>query len=407
MGLGAVWPEYGTGYAGPAKTGTQAGKADASMFFAEKLQSGWEKAAGHTGGTAAGNAGDWQEQPPGAGTAAGREAVREQEAVKAAAKKESDAETSEKTDGQTETITDYSAFFQEKINEIFVKIQNGETEPVYQIGSCSFTEKEWNRFLKKFDSVQDAIRKLMREEYAKRAAKKLQRRQAVTEKKTPEKDNSGLLLAPSVSCTYPPSIAGKENIRYVTWYTKEGISCRKMGQTEETEWEISFQNPEQYEKVREFLAQFPDDWNLRFAAHENFWNDFLSGDLDTGRFTEFIKGTDKGVPDYTVTADDGSVRFDRDKIQWAKYLNSFENEFYTAEEFQKKWEMEIAANASKKIKIPDPNEAAGFYTVKNPLFQFTQLYCEYPGGPLYTAGQMERRMREAFLRTGKITKTVL
>ncbi len=41
-----------------------------------------------------------------------------------------------------EETVDYVKVLEEKINEIFVKIQNGDTEPSYQIGAQSFTEKE-------------------------------------------------------------------------------------------------------------------------------------------------------------------------------------------------------------------------------------------------------------------------
>ena len=40
-------------------------------------------------------------------------------------------------------------------------------------GHQSFTEKEWDEFLSKFDSLEDAIRKLMEEEQEKRAAEEL------------------------------------------------------------------------------------------------------------------------------------------------------------------------------------------------------------------------------------------
>jgi len=37
---------------------------------------------------------------------------------------------------------------------------------------------------------------------------------------------------------------------------------------------------EQYIKALGFIGQFPSDWNMRFAAHENFWNDFLNDEID-------------------------------------------------------------------------------------------------------------------------------
>ena len=43
----------------------------------------------------------------------------------------------------------------EKMQEIYDKLQNGDTEIKFQIGNQEFTIKEWDNFLEKFDSVQD------------------------------------------------------------------------------------------------------------------------------------------------------------------------------------------------------------------------------------------------------------
>lgn len=239
------------------------------------------------------------------------------------------------------SFLDYHNFFQDKINEIYEKIQNGEAEPSYQIGSQSFTEKEWDNFLKKFDEAEDTIRELMREEHAKRAEKQLKQQQADAD------GLESLLLAESTSCSYPSADPKKDDVQYITWYTKEGIYCRRAGSTEEYEWSISFADEDQYDKVMDFISQFPSDWNLRFAAHENFWTDFLKNDIDIDSFIEFMNRTDHGVPNYLITADDGSMYVDKNKMQWAKYLNSFGNQFYTREEFQETLEAEIAANRSK------------------------------------------------------------
>ena len=123
------------------------------------------------------------------------------------------------------------------------------------------------------------------------------------------------------------------DIHYITWYTEEGIFCRKAGQTEGYEWTIPFDNDKQYNKVIDFINQFPRDWNLRFAAHENFWRDFLDGTLDIEGFMEFMNGTNKGIPDFSVTVGD-SMYIDKDKVQWAKYTNPLGVKFYSAYEMQ-------------------------------------------------------------------------
>lgn len=235
------------------------------------------------------------------------------------------------SDTDTEETVDYAKFLKEKINEIFIKIQNGDTEPTYQIGAQSFTEKEWEEFLDKFDSVEEAIQELMKEEQARKEAEEAEKESAVIN------DASTLLTTESTSCVYETADTDDDDLRYITWYTEEGIFCRKAGQTEDYEWSITFENKEQYDKVMEFIGQFPSDWNMRFAAHENFWNDFLNDEIDMDAFMEFINGTNKGVPDFSITVGD-SMYVDKDKAQWAKYTNPLGSRFYTAEEMQQKRE---------------------------------------------------------------------
>lgn len=246
-----------------------------------------------------------------------------------------------KVNVKREKTIGYLDILQEKIQDLSEKIQNGETEPSYQIGAQSFTLKEWDEFLAKFDSAEEAIRELMREEQEKKAAEQILKEQTATT------NESDLLATESTSCTYPTADPKEDDIRYITWYTEEGIFCRKAGQTEGYEWTVPFENKEQYDKVMELIGRFPSDWNLRFAAHENFWTDFLNDEIDMDGFMKFMEGTDKGIPDYSVTKGD-SMYIDKEKIQWAKYLNPLGIKIYTGEEFMKQQAEMIEANRAKK-----------------------------------------------------------
>ncbi len=252
----------------------------------------------------------------------------------------------EKLEGlsDAEEPVDYAKFLKEKMNEILTKIKNGDTETSYQIGAQSYTEKEWKALLDKFDSVEEAIRELMREEQEKKEAEEMRKENMLFN------DTSALLTAESTSCMYETANPDDDDIRYITWYTEEGIFCRKAGQTEGYEWSIAFENKEQYDKVMELIGQFPSDWNMRFAAHENFWNDFLNDEIDMDGFMEFMNGTNKGVPDFSITVGD-SMYIDKDKIQWAKYTNPLGVKFYTAEEMQQMQMEIIAANKAKLKKL--------------------------------------------------------
>ena len=76
------------------------------------------------------------------------------------------AEEEKKTKRSLEEVPNYSEYLKKKINEILKKIQNGDTEPSYQIGAQSFTEKEWEEFLDRFDSIEEAIQELIIESSA-------------------------------------------------------------------------------------------------------------------------------------------------------------------------------------------------------------------------------------------------
>lgn len=48
-------------------------------------------------------------------------------------------------------------------NEIYDKVQKGELEERFQIGSQSYTVKEWNRLMDVFDASQDKFKALLEE----------------------------------------------------------------------------------------------------------------------------------------------------------------------------------------------------------------------------------------------------
>lgn len=70
----------------------------------------------------------------------------------------------------TEDSVDYKELIQAKIEELTEKVKNGDTEPAYQIGGQAFTEEDWDKFLGRFDKLQEKIRKEMEEQKAKDTA---------------------------------------------------------------------------------------------------------------------------------------------------------------------------------------------------------------------------------------------
>ncbi len=341
---------------------------------------------------------------------------RLQESTKEAEKANGVADAADDADA-VETI-DLMQFIRERMAEIFVMVKNGDTEQSFQIGNSSFTIKEWERFLEKFDDVEDAIRELMKEEQEKRAgeAEQMERTEtssqsasvvagvAKTTETTEITEGISALVSESTKCSYPSSVPGQEDTMYITWYTEEGIFCRKAGQREEYEWSIRFESREDYLKVMGFLDRFDKEDNLRFAAHENFWQDFLNDDIDIEGFMEFFAGTDHGVPNYTVSVGD-SMYVDRDKVQWAKYMNAPGVKLYTREEMMKMQAELIEANRAKLTKLSEPY--SGIYKKIHPEYNGERIFCQYPGGPLYTADEIAEKMMQNLLDWEYLAKAMV
>lgn len=298
----------------------------------------------------------------------------------------------------------------EKMAEMAKNVKEGTVEPTFQIGAMSFTMKEWDKLLEKFDAAEEALQAEVQaqiEEAEEQAAKEALRREldgkpgtagtetavAVTkitaeapaengivnaegagqdavktetvvktvqaDAKTEETDaerTAALLTEEVTKCSYPTDDP-KQKHWFITAYTQDGISC-KEAYFDGTRWvnrdcfRLPFTEEGQYEKVMAFLMRFPSDANLRFAAHENFWKDFLAGEIDEDEFVNFFESTKGGVPDYTYTEGDSDY-IDREKIKYAKYMNKpGAAELMTADEMRRKEEEILEANKRKFGKKP-------------------------------------------------------
>lgn len=271
------------------------------------------------------------------------------------------------TEGSTEAGNEadktYREQILEKMAEMAKKVKDGTVEPTFQIGAMSYTMKEWDKLLEKFDAAEEALQAEVQaqiEEAEKQAAKEELRRETEgktagtvqgtdrtetvvntvqTDTRTDETDaerTAALLTNEVTKCSYPTDDPKKKHW-FITAYGPDGISCKEAyfdgtGWVNKDCWSFSYTEEGQYEKVMAFLKRFPADANLRFAAHENFWKDFLAGEIDEDDFVHFFETSTKdGVPDYTYEKD-GSTYIDREKVKYAKYMNDFGTHFYTAEE---------------------------------------------------------------------------
>lgn len=318
-----------------------------------------------------------------------------------------DVQNTEQDDEQKETENATEALtYREQIlahmEEMVKKVKDGTVEPAFQTGAQSFTIKEWEKLLADFDDAEEALQEQIKQliaEVEEQAQKEAMRRAvesgtaepddvtnvSVPEAAQPKTEAGGSVANPKTAgvkeesvttvqvtdseelaslltdevtkCTYPTDDP-KHKHWYITCYGQDGIRCKEAyfedGKWVNKDcWSLSYTESGQYEKVMAFLQRFPQDANLRFAAHENFWKDFLAGEVDEDDFVHFFETSTKdGVPDYTYEKD-GSTFIDREKAKYAKYMNSFGAAMYTAEEMQLIWRAVIKENSRHLKKISD------------------------------------------------------
>ena len=153
---------------------------------------------------------------------------------------------------------------------------------------------------------------------------------------TPAQPLIDMLLSDTLKVPFPTDAKNEsdedaEDVFYMVAMDEKGIRCIKNG-SDTYEWEIEFEDDSQYEAARDFLGwASPRMDNLLFAAHNNFWMDYLNGDLDVDAFKDFLEGTNNGIPNYGI-GDEENMYIDETKIQWTKYMNPLGAHFGTPEE---------------------------------------------------------------------------
>lgn len=155
----------------------------------------------------------------------------------------------------------------------------------------------------------------------------------------------------STKAVFSGSAPEKPDRVFDTYYSPEGIRCIKEGEEQSGEdtlqWEIKFENKEQYQKIMQFLSRFPEEDNFLFASKKEFWNDFLNGEVDVDGFMKFYQWTEHGVPNLGVGIDGEQGKISREKITDpnAKYFNdrSWIGKVWTEEELWANWYAKVGA----------------------------------------------------------------
>ena len=73
----------------------------------------------------------------------------------------------------------------------------------------------------------------------------------------------------------------KEKVWTITAFGEDGIvSTRCQNGKIIDSWEIKYTNPNDAKKVQDFIGRFEKDANLIFSGSKDFWEEFLSSDMD-------------------------------------------------------------------------------------------------------------------------------
>lgn len=247
------------------------------------------------------------------------------------------------------------------VDDTVEKFKNGENEKSIPIGSCSFTQKEWKAFLKKFDILEATLKQSAKEELERRLKNKEYRENSKkgeifssitkylfqniisenstvisegTENNIAEEIADMLLTAQYTMSSFSSAETGKNNISYIICYTREGVFCRQAGQSADYVWSIKFTANGQYDKVVEFLNKFNSDDNLKFAYNKDFWNDFINNSIDKDRFFQFFENMKNGVEN-------------SENNQWSKYFIYQSENIYSFNDIAKK-QIDLAAEKIKR-----------------------------------------------------------
>ena len=91
----------------------------------------------------------------------------------------------------------------------------------------------------------------------------------------------------------------KEKVWTITAFGENGIvSTRCQNGKIIDSWEIKYTNPNDAKKVQDFIGRFEKDANLIFSGSKDFWEEFLSSDMDADSiFTAHAEAFDKAAPD--------------------------------------------------------------------------------------------------------------
>ena len=186
------------------------------------------------------------------------------------------------------------------------------------------SEKEWDKLL---DGVDDKIED-MKESVQEEAEKTRE-----ASERQENFDSSALLTAryttfEQESTMTDPKTGQPITVRYTyrNYYTKEGIiagksmyDSREAGIKDTYSWKVEFNSEEDYERAMKFLDRIPEGDITKFLTREDFWQDFVNGDIDEDEFFEYYETLDHGKANFLKKDENGNTYVDKEMMSGKFY----------------------------------------------------------------------------------------
>lgn len=227
---------------------------------------------------------------------------------------------------QRNNNTDYQQMLLKHMNQLYEKIKNGETEQEFQIGGQSMTVKEWDELLSRFDTAEDALREISKEdaEYIEESSDSIKDKTAVlTARYTTYKSQGSYVDPNKPNATVQTGYMGR------VFYTSEGIIYHRSGYNSKegtvkdtSEWVVKYDSDDDYERIMNFLDKIPEDDSMIFTTRQSFWEDFVSGKIDADSFLEYYQTLDHGTANFIKTDENGKTYLDKEMVS-SEYFQYF------------------------------------------------------------------------------------
>ena len=210
-----------------------------------------------------------------------------------------------------------------------------------------YSDKEWDRLLKKTDTQIDEMKESLAEE-----EKAIKNKNGIDYSEKTELLTAYYTEYHDSNSYVDPDSKAREIVKTGysdrTFVLSSGIVCERTGynskvgdMTDDMKWNVAFNDDEDYEKAVAFINRIPDGDNTIFTTREQFWQDFIDGVIDEDEFFEYYDTLDHGVANFIKTDESGKSYIDREMMnsKYFKYFGLQQVSTFPEEDLQRELEM--------------------------------------------------------------------